>query len=182
MLLRNRRNKSLQGIVAIDGPGGAGKSTFAEAISDGINVLGGQAVIVHMDDYYIGDSPRERMIPDGGRYDLERLERELLVPYRRGEVAAYRPYLWDEDIIGPAVPIRPRQILILEGCYSLHTRIMDYIDYGIYLDIPPEVCLQRLRERGQDREEDLHVWQSEELDYRDQSRPYDRAQLIFSPR
>ena len=81
-------------LVAIDGPGGAGKTAFAERLS---HALGG-ATIVQTDDFASWDDPL-------GWWP--RLEAEVLEPLARGRIARYRAYDWAARKPGPRRVVRP---------------------------------------------------------------------------
>ena len=84
--------------VLIDGPSGAGKTTFAGAVGR----LTGLRV-VHLDDFYpgwSGLSEASRMVVD-----------DVLHPTRPG----YRRWDWEADAPGEWVALDPRQSLVIEG-------------------------------------------------------------------
>ena len=63
--------------VGIDGPGGSGKSTFAERLVAAM----GDAYLVRVDDFYLPSSRRhERFGKVGQSFDLPRLAEQVIVP------------------------------------------------------------------------------------------------------
>src|SRR6478735_90882 len=68
-------------LVAVDGPAGSGKTTFAERLAGELG-----APVVHLDDLLEGWTDLRSMWP--------RLEKWVLAPLRRGDDAAYRTYDW----------------------------------------------------------------------------------------
>jgi adenylate kinase family enzyme len=79
--------------LAIDGPGGAGKSTLARQLADGWP----EAVIVEMDDFYLPTADRvPGFAAHAGNYDVERLVSEVLERRRRS----------DRDVIGATTGTR----------------------------------------------------------------------------
>lgn len=78
-------------VIAVDGPGGSGKTTLAataHALLDG-------ASLVHGDDFYrpMLEHEREQLDPQQGyeRYfDWQRLRDQVLAPLRAGEAARYQ--------------------------------------------------------------------------------------------
>jgi len=70
--------------VFVDGPAGAGKTTWADGLSAGLGVP-----VVHMDDLYLGWSGLE-----GAFYRLEEL---VLAPLSAGQTAAFKAYDWTMD-------------------------------------------------------------------------------------
>src|SRR4051812_31039352 len=72
--------------VAVDGPAGAGKTTFADRLADAIRATGMQVAEIHTDDLLDGWSDAITYWP--------RLADWVLDPLRRGETASYRRYDW----------------------------------------------------------------------------------------
>src|SRR5690242_15913402 len=68
-------------LVAVDGPSGAGKTTFALRLAKLLD-----APVVHTDDLLDGWDDQFTF--------WERLERQVLSPLRRGETAGYQRYQW----------------------------------------------------------------------------------------
>ncbi|MFJ6852974.1 AAA family ATPase [Streptomyces sp. NPDC091271] len=101
-------------LVALDGMGGSGKSTMAEALAE----LHG-AVVVHGDDFYhpMNAEERARLNPVQGyhRYfDWQRFRDEVLAPLAAGRDAAYRRYDWETGTLAPdethtRLPLRHRR-------------------------------------------------------------------------
>lgn len=87
-------------LVAIDGLGGAGKSTLARALQADLAAV----IIVQMDDFYrpMLERRREQLSPVEGFdqfFDWQRLRDEVLAPLRAGRTAHFRPYDWDRGTI-----------------------------------------------------------------------------------
>ena len=70
-------------VVAINGPSGAGKTDFADALAMRLP----SAHLLHMDDLYPGWDGRVQAVAD--LYD------QVLAPLARGERAAYRRWDWE---------------------------------------------------------------------------------------
>src|SRR5690606_6910401 len=93
---------------------------------------------------------------------------------------------WDTHKPDPVVnqPITP--IMILEGVSSLRTEFRPYINYGIFVDTTPEVCLQRgfERDKGQDGKSDEEIkqmwkqWYEKEEVYFKRDNPKAFADLV----
>jgi cytidylate kinase len=94
--------------VAVDGPAGAGKTTFADRLADAIRATGMQVAEIHTDDLLDGWSDAITYWP--------RLAEWVLDPLRRGETASYRRYDWVArrfDRRWHSVPVP--DVLVLEG-------------------------------------------------------------------
>lgn len=77
--------------------------------------------------------------------------------------------------------------MILEGVSALRKELRPYISYGIFVDTPLEVCLQRgfERDRVQDSKSDVEIqemwreWYKNEEGYIERDDPKDFADLII---
>lgn len=92
-------------LVAIDGPGGSGKSTFAERLS---TALGG-APIVPTDDFASADTPLEWW---------PRLLSQVIEPLIKGRQARYQRYDWVRRGLADWVEVPAAPAVILEGVSS----------------------------------------------------------------
>src|SRR5262245_36513350 len=73
-------------VVAIDGHGGAGKTTIATAAARAIG-----AAVVHTDDFFI---PARAGAPLAEYYDWPRIRAEALEPLRAGRTARFDRFDW----------------------------------------------------------------------------------------
>ncbi len=117
-------------LVAIDGPGGSGKSVFARRLA---SALGG-APIVSTDDFASWSNPT-------GWWP--RLERELLGPLCRGGPARYRVYDWERRRLGGVRDVPAAEVVILEGVSSARRAVSDRLSYAIWLEAPATTRLAR---------------------------------------
>lgn len=120
-------------IVAVDGQGGAGKSTFAERLALGL----GSVQIVHTDDFASWDNPIDWW-PE--------LRRRVLMPLAVGHSAVYLPTSWDGEVNAQVV-IQPAEFLVLEGVTASRHEFQPYLAYAIWIETPRGVRLQRGLER-----------------------------------
>ncbi len=178
------RSRNGFALIAIDGLGGSGKSTLATAITE----LCG-AVLVHGDDFYrpMGAADRAELSPEQGyhRYfDWQRLREEVLVPLAAGRNASYRRYDWGTGTLasGEIHVVSRAGLVVVEGVYSARPELAAYYDLLVYVDTPPEVSLQRLRDRGHDHGpiDWESRWRLAEDHYRAVARPRERADLVVS--
>lgn len=167
-------------IVGIDGGGGAGKSTLARRLADAAD----DAACVQIDDFY-------RPEPDDSDlrrepcwfFDWRRVRDEVLVPASRGERAVFRPYDWDEDALSKdEVCVEADGVVILEGISALRRELRDWNDFGIWVDAPADLRLQRGLERdGQAaRTQWVDHWMPEEERYFEAHRPKEFADVVVS--
>lgn len=155
-------------IIAIDGGGGAGKSTLAVQLSEWL----GGVPIIHADDFMSG--------PDSAPDWWQRLLAQVLVPLSRNEPAHYQRFDWDADQLAEWHDIEPGAIIILEGVTSLRQEFRPYLTYSIWLDTPAAERLRRGLERdGQDSLEQWQEWMRWDEDYFQNHRPDQAASLVI---
>lgn len=172
-------------LVAIDGPGGAGKSTLATAVAE---ALGGaeRTTIVHVDDFYRPMAPEERLLlgPEEGyhRYfDWQRLRDQVLVPLVAGRAADYQRYDW---ATGAPAPDELRHVprsgtVIVEGVFTARPELAAYYDLTVSVETPRDTCLHRQYARGHDHGPGNWVdrWRAAEEHYLTTTCLGDRADL-----
>ncbi|MFG1677397.1 uridine kinase [Micromonospora sp. NPDC049282] len=166
-------------IVAVDGAGGSGKTTLAAAVAD---LLDG-ASIVHGDDFYrpMPDHERARLDPRRGyqRYfDWQRLRDEVLTPLRAGRSARWQSYDWSTGQLTTWHEIDPGSLVIVEGVYAARPELTRYYDLTAFVDAPREICLRRVRARGENSEEWIGRWRAAEDFYLRTTRPETRVHLV----
>jgi uridine kinase len=149
-------------IIAIDGRGGAGKSSLARAI---VSSLPGAA---HFEYDWFHLPQAEIIGPE--RYDYSRLEREVLAPFKAGqrdfEVARYNwGYLAGKPDGFGSEPARflGVDVIVLEGCRVLHPALLQSFDLTIWLDTDADEALKRgmrrdIEEYGLDPERVKEAW------------------------
>jgi len=152
--------------LAIDGGGGAGKSTLAEQIAK----LDMRVKIVHVDDLYLPSCDRQSRataeVAVGGNYGLDKLLYAIIYPYRSGALVRYQKYDWLTDRLGDWDEVNPGQILLIEGVYSLHSKLRNNFDIKIWLDCPRDERLRRGIERDGEAARDF--WEKEWLPLEDE--------------
>ena len=154
-------------IVAIDGLGGSGKSSFARHLARAL----GDAPIVQTDDFATWDNPVD--------WWPQRLVR-VLVPLSRGEPARWERSHWGGDTDGELVEIEPTDFLILEGVTASREAFASYLTYSIWVAAPAELRLRRGLDRdGPEALEQWRAWMTEEDEYLERERPDERADLVI---
>jgi len=167
-------------LVAVDGAGGSGKTTLAAAAAE---LLDG-ATIVHGDDFYrvMPSLERERLGAEQGyqRYfDWERLRDQVLAPLRAGRAARHQSFDWATEELGDWHEIWPGTTVIVEGVFCARPELAPYYHLTAYVDTSREVCLRRVRARGQDTEDWIMRWRAAEDHYIRTTRPQTRAELVI---
>jgi uridine kinase len=128
--------------MAIDGRGGAGKSCFARSL---VTALPHSAHIEY-DWFHL---PKDQ-VAVGRRFDHERLISEVISPFRSGSrVISFLRYNWGylagvaDGFHETPIVFEDREILVIEGCETLHLSLVEHIDLRIWLDTDPEVSMER---------------------------------------
>lgn len=164
--------------IAIDGHGGSGKSSLAEMLAKQLS-----AEIIHTDDFAGWDNP-ENWWP----LVIERVFESI----KNGATTLNYPRSkwWETHNPEPVVNQPVTDIMILEGVTSLRKDFRPYISFGIFVDTPKEVCLQRgfERDKGQDDKSDDEIkqmwqgWYEKEEVYIARDNPKMFADLVVNGR
>jgi uridine kinase len=153
--------------VAIDGPGGAGKSVFAERLARHL----GNAPVVHTDDFASWDDSIEWW---------GRLEDEFLRPIELGRwPVRFRAYDWAARRLGEWREIPESDVILLEGVSSSRQTIAKRLSLAVWVEAPRD----RRLARGLDRDGDAmraqwEQWMAEEDAHFAKDRARDRADVI----
>lgn len=134
-------------LLSIDGRSASGKTTLAMQLADVW-----QYNIIHMDDFYLPfnrRTPKQMALP-GGNIDFERLINEVLLPLKSGENVTYQPYDCHNNIFYPERFLDGEKCTILEGSYSCHPCLQEYLDLKVFMDISPDLQKERLLKRNPD--------------------------------
>jgi uridine kinase len=163
-------------VVAIEGLGGAGKSTLAAHLALAIN----DSAVVPMDDFLIKEMvlhPRNEE-----HYDLLRLEREVLIPFTQGLPFNYGRLDWAANKIEPIDGMIDSTLIILEGICSYHPQIEYYVNLKVWVSAPVAVATKRGLARDAETENAAHwkTWRNCDIAYCAEFDPATRADLIIS--
>ena len=156
-------------VVAIDGCGGAGKSTLATALAARLS-----------------DPP---LVPTDHFASWEdqfgwwpRFLEEVLGPLTRGDRVRYRRYDWDRRRLDGwiALPEHPA-IVVIEGVGAVRREFDPHLSFRIWVDAPPELRLRRGLERDGAAARPLwERWMAAEDEYVRQQDPRSRADAVVS--
>jgi uridine kinase len=139
-------------VIAIDGPAGAGKTTLAAQFFQNYSVTH-TATVIHMDDLYSGWE-------DALNLDLTTRLREILRRFSLGDVFDIEIFNWTTMTFDGLQRIQPSDVLIIEGVGAAQKIVRDSGAITYWLDIEPDVGLQRVLERdGLEIEVFMRQWQ-----------------------
>ncbi|MFD0361262.1 uridine kinase [Nocardia sp. GCM10030253] len=130
-------------LVAVDGPGGAGKSTLAASLAA---VCGAQ--VVHTDDF-AAENNQLAWWP--------RLEQQVLEPIAGGRSGRYQRYDWVDRALAEWHEVTPGGVIVLEGVSSARAAVRDRLSFAVWVETPAAVRLAR----GLDRDgvHTLPLWE-----------------------
>ena len=150
LVARIRQRPGPVRLVAIDGPGGSGKSTFAArlaAAADG-------APVVHTDDFASAENPINWW---------PRLLTEVIEPLVGGQLVRYQRYDWPTESLAEWHAVIPSPIVIIEGVSAARREWARHLSFIIWIETPREVRLHRAVERdGEQALDDWEIWMGEE--------------------
>ena len=153
-------------LVAIDGWGGAGKTTLARRLADEL-----AATVVRSDDFSRPGAPQ---------WDWPRFASQVLVPLSEGRKARYQRYDWDEDRLAEWHEIDPGGLVIAEGVSISRRELGDPWGLKIWVDCPFQVRLARIAHRDGVPADAGWVkeWVAEEEAYVRDQLPHERADYV----
>ena len=174
------KNKNLSNyfVIAIDGPCAGGKTTFAEEMNKGYEYN-----IVHMDDFYLPFQKRDKnwMNIIAGHMDFDRLIEKVLKPYKERREIEYISYDCHSDKYLQKIDIDLDKPVILEGSYSTHPILDNYIDIKIYLDIDSKTQVERLTKRNEKVvDKFVSMWIPFENNYFEKLNIKEKCDLVFN--
>ena len=139
-------------LLAIDGPAGAGKTTFAAKLEIELSVHATVRVI-HMDDLYNGwDNALSNPLSE----ILDRISTAHLA----GREFVIKIFNWQTMAFDSEEKIAPTDYLIIEGVGAAQQIVRETGATTYWLDIEPEIGLQRVLDRdGAHLEVQMRQWQ-----------------------
>jgi uridine kinase len=155
-------------VTAIDGHGGAGKSTLANRIAHAL----GDAPIVHTDEFASWEEPLDWW---------PRLLEQVLEPLAAGKHARYQRYDWKARQLREWIDVPRGAHLVIEGVSASRLAFRPYLCFSIWVDTPRNVCLARgLARDGDDALGQWQQWIADEDRYVERETPDRHADLIVA--
>ena len=139
-------------LYAIDGPAGAGKTTYAAQLEAELS-LNATVKIIHMDDLYNGwDNALSNALSE----ILDRISTAHLA----GRECVIKKFNWSTMQFDSEEIITPTDFLIIEGVGAAQQIVRESGAITYWLDIEPEIGLQRVLARdGAHIEVQMRQWQ-----------------------
>ena len=139
-------------LLAIDGPAGAGKTTFAAKLEAELS-LNGTVRVIHMDDLYNGwDNALSNPLSE----ILDRISTAHLA----GREFVIKIFNWHTMTFDREEKIAPTDYLIIEGVGAAQQIVRETGATTYWLEIEPEIGLQRVLNRdGAHIEVQMRQWQ-----------------------
>ncbi|EPD26500.1 hypothetical protein [Actinotignum schaalii] len=144
-------------IYGIDGRSGAGKTQLSRALGARLRASGLAVEILEVEHFVPGW--------DGLARGVERVAREILEPFLRGENARVKPWNWylscyDAPVTVPADQLT--EVLLLEGCGSASAACAPLCTATIWMECEDSLRRARVREREGDPSGWWDMWAAQE--------------------
>lgn len=120
-------------LVAVDGPGGSGKSTFAGRLAASFND-GAVVQVVHTDDFASWDN-QFGWAPQ--------LREQVIARLQQGVPGRYQRYDWVEKKFAEWHAVAPAPVVVVEGVGAAQRAFADALAMTAWVDTPPDVRLAR---------------------------------------
>jgi uridine kinase len=178
-------------LVAIDGVGASGKTTFAARLAEAVDAR--PVVVLHVDDFFNPSRIRHAK----GRYSSEGFWLDIynddalitwaLTPLAAGGDGLYRAAAFDpltDQVVQPPHLYAPRNALVLvEGTFVHRDELAPFWDYSIYLDVPFQETATRMARRfGADPGTEHRLrsrYEGAQRLYFSAAAPWNRASLVI---
>jgi energy-coupling factor transporter ATP-binding protein EcfA2 len=159
-------------VVAVDGPTGAGKTTFADRLAGAIRRTGATVEEIHTDDLLDGWDDMVTFWP--------RLEHDVLARLRTGQPGGYRRYDWHAGrFTAEVVPVPVPDVLVLEGVTSARRVIRPELTLAVFVTAPRDLRLARsLTRDGEELRPHLLRWLAEEAAHFAADRTVDAVDVL----
>ncbi|MGP3956583.1 uridine kinase family protein [Nonomuraea sp. 3N208] len=155
-------------LVAVDGPAGAGKTTFAERLGAAL-----ACQVIHSDDFPV---PWEE---GPGRW-FHALDEQVLRPLQHGQPGRFRRYDWVRGEYAEQVTVPVAPVLVIEGVGTARASATPLLAYTVWVEAADPVRFARVLERdGPELEPRWREWFAAEKAWFEGDRTRERADLVI---
>ena len=146
--IENLKTKKTPVLVALEGGSASGKSTLGQQLAQALD-----ATLVHMDDFFLPLELRTpaRFAQPGGNVHWERVLEQVLRPLSSGEAAEYGVFDCSVMAVNRTVREDIRDVVIVEGAYSLHPMLRDFFDLRVLVEVDDATQKARILHRNGQR-------------------------------
>jgi uridine kinase len=154
-------------LVAVDGPAGSGKTTFAGRLGAALDCQ-----VIHSDDFPV---PWEE--GPGGWFHA--LESQVLRPLERGLPGDFRRYDWVRGEYAGRVAVPAAPVLVIEGVGTARASVSGLLAYIVWVEALEAVRMRRVLDRdGVELEPRWRAWFAAERAWFAGDRTRERADLV----
>jgi len=179
--------------VAVDGPDGAGKTTFADELAAAVRAVGRPVVRVSLDDFHQVRAVRYRRgreSPVGfwqDSFNYRRFWSDVLEPFAPGGSRVYRAAAHDlatDTVLCPEPRTAPPgSVLVVDGLFLHRDEIVQAWDLSVFLDVPFSETAKRMALRDGTNPDPAHPSMRRYVEaqriYFNACAPHDRADLLI---
>lgn len=171
-------------VIAIDGCGGAGKTTLCQNLGAEIEAWA-QLQILKLDDFYhpldaIQRTNLQHLQAREGYFKVTEFKHNILKPLANGVKVSYKPYDWLAGKSDQKIELLPTGVLLIDGVYSFSEPLRDLIHLSIFVDTPIQQRKQRLLARPQRETDWVNHWQSTESWHHQQQLTANATEFVIS--
>ena len=171
-------SRNTNAIIAIEGGSASGKTTLASILHEAYDCN-----VFHADDFFLRPEQRtsERLEEIGGNLDRERFFEEIITPIKEQKEVCYRRFDCSSQTLCEPITVIPKRLTIVEGAYSMHPELEGYYDLSVFLEISPELQMERIKKRNTPAmaERFFTEWIPLEARYFEATQPKKRCTLVF---
>ncbi|MBE7091969.1 MAG: hypothetical protein E7365_02175 [Clostridiales bacterium] len=131
--------------IALEGGSASGKTTLSQMLE---NIY--DCTVFHMDDFFLQMHQRTkaRYKEIGGNIDWERFLQQVLVPLNNGQDITYEKFDCSTMCLGETITVKPKNLTVIEGAYSMHVELEKYYDFSVFLNVSDKIQKQRILKRN----------------------------------
>lgn len=144
LILKNKKER-IPFIVAIDGKALSGKTTIANNLRKYLD-----ATIIHLDDYFLRKSEQNNYSKNGRLFNIDyrRFIEEVITPINEHKKSlVLNKFSCKEQKIISSTYEEIKEIIIIEGTYSLDNKMLPYYNLKFFFEIDDKTQLARIRLR-----------------------------------